>query len=106
MKKKKKRVRCKWHLKSYAGHPLYKTEKITLKKKILNNAFETIVADANHNYVLDPMNKVYRGQKHLLAHQFRYSFLKSLDAEKLTGFNIINLQIRFHNFIVRLTKED
>ena len=49
------------------------------------------------------MNKVYRGQKHLLAHQFRYSVLKSLDAEKLTGFNIINLQIRFHNFIVRLT---
>ena len=51
------------------------------------------------------MNKVYRGQKHLLANQFRYSVLKSLDAEKLTGFNIINLQIRFHNFIVRLTKE-
>ena len=32
-------------------------KKSLLKKKILNNAFETIVANANHNYVLDPMNK-------------------------------------------------
>ena len=97
MKKKKKKVRCEWHLKSYAGHPPYKTEKITLKKKILNNAFETIVANANHNYVLDPMNKVYRGQKQLL-------FLKVLMLKNSLG--LINLQIRFHNFIVRLTKED
>ena len=87
MKKKKKKVRCEWHLKSSAGHLPYKTEKISLKKKILNNAFETIVANVNHNYVLDPMNKVYRGQKQLLAYQFSYSVLKSLDAEKLIGFN-------------------
>lgn len=87
MKKKKKKVRCEWHLKSYAGHLPYKTEKISLKKKIVNNAFETIVANANHNYVLDAMNKVYRGQKQLLAYQFSYSVLKSLDAEKLIGFN-------------------
>ena len=78
---------CEWHLKSYAGHLPYKTEKITLKKKILNNAFETLVSNANNNYVLVPMNKVYGDQKHLLAHQFSYFVLKSLDAEKLTGFN-------------------
>ena len=50
-------------------------KKSLLKKNILNNAFETIVANANHNYVLDPMNKFYSGQKHLLAHQFSYSRL-------------------------------
>ena len=27
---------------------------------------KTIVANANHNYELDPMNMAYRGQKHLL----------------------------------------
>ena len=48
-------------------------QKKSLLKKILNNAFETIAANVNHNYVLDPMNKVYWGQKHLLAHQFSYS---------------------------------
>ena len=48
--------------------------------------------------MLDPVNKVYRGQKHLPAHQFSYSVLKRFDAEKFTG--LINLQIRFHNFIV------
>ena len=63
-----------------------KQKKITLKKKILNNAFETIVANSNHNYVLDPMNKAYRGQKHLLAHRYSYYVLQSLDAEKFTGF--------------------
>ena len=50
------------------------------------------------------MNKVYRGQKQLLAYQFSYSVLKSLDAENSLG--LINLQIRFHNFIVQVTKED
>ena len=74
--KKKKKVRCEWHLKSYAGHLPYKSEKITLKKKkVLNNAFESIVANANHNYVLDLMNKFFWGPKHLLAHQFSYSRL-------------------------------
>ena len=74
-------------MKSHAGHLPNKTEKITLTKKILNNAFETIVANGNHNYMLDPMNKVYQGQKHLLALQFSYSILKSRDAEKFTVFD-------------------
>ena len=43
-------------------------QKIALKKKILRNAYKTIVANGHHNYVLDPLNKVYRGQKHLLTH--------------------------------------
>ena len=34
-------------------------KKITLEKKILSNAYETIVANDNHNYMLDPMNKVH-----------------------------------------------
>ena len=49
-----------------AGHPPTKSVKITFKKKILSNAYETIVANGNHNYMLDPINKVYQGQKHLL----------------------------------------
>ena len=31
------------------------------------------------------MNKVYRGQKQLLAYQFSYSVLKSLDADLQKG---------------------
>ena len=37
-----------------AGHPPTKSVKITFKKKILSNAYETIVANGNHNYMLDP----------------------------------------------------
>ena len=33
-------------------------KKITLKMKILNNAYKTIVANGNHNYVIDPMNNI------------------------------------------------
>ena len=51
-----------------AGHLPTKSVKITFKKKILSNAYETIVANGNHNYMLDPINKVYQGQKHLLMH--------------------------------------
>ena len=69
------------------GTSQIKQKEITLKKKIGNNAFETIVANANHNYVLDPTNKVYRGQKHLVAYQHSYSVLISSNAEKFTGFN-------------------
>ena len=71
LKKEKKRenqkVRCEWDLKSHAGHAGHlpcKTEKVVLKKKILSNAYETIVANGNHNYMLDRMNKVYQGQTH------------------------------------------
>ena len=49
-----------------AGHLPTKSVKITFKKKILSNAYETIVANGNHNYTLDPIHKVYQGQKHLL----------------------------------------
>ena len=62
-----------WSLTQGTSH--INQKKSLLKKQILNNAFETIVAIANHNYVLDPMNKFYWGQKHLLAHQFSYSRL-------------------------------
>ena len=81
------KVRCKRDQNSYAGYVPNKTEKINLNKKIFSTAFETIVANADHNYVLDPINKVYLGQKHFLAHQFSYSILKSINAEKFTGFN-------------------
>ena len=43
-----------------AGHPPTKSVKITFKRKILSNAYETIVANGNHNYMLDPINKVYQ----------------------------------------------
>lgn len=64
-------VRYKRDRKSRAGHLPSRTEKITLEKRILSNAYETDVASGNHNYALDPMSKVYRGQKHLLPFQPR-----------------------------------
>ena len=35
---------------------------------MLSNAYQTIVVNGNLNYMLDRMNKVYQGQKHLLTH--------------------------------------
>ena len=61
-------VRYERDQKSRGGHLPSRAEKITLEKRILSNAYETAVASGNHNYALDPMNKVYRGQKHLLAY--------------------------------------
>ena len=43
-------------------------KKNILKKKMLSNAYESIVVNGNLNYMLDRMNKVYQGQKHLLTH--------------------------------------
>ena len=61
-KEKNLKVRCEWDLKSHAGHAGHlpsKTEKNTLKKKLLSNAYEIIVAIGNHNYMLDHINMVY-----------------------------------------------
>ena len=66
--KKDQMVRYERDQKSRGGHLPSRAEKITLEKRILSNAYETDVASGNHNYALDPMNKVYRGQKHLLAY--------------------------------------
>lgn len=58
-------VRYERDQKSRGGHLPSRAEKITLEKRILSNAYETDVASGNHNYAL---NKVYQGQKHLLAY--------------------------------------
>ena len=86
------KVRCKRDQNSYAGYVPNKTEKINLNKKIFSTAFETIVANADHNYLLDPINKVYLG----------ILFLKVLMLRN--SLDLINSQIRFHNFMGRLKK--
>ena len=48
-----------------AGHLPSKSVKITLKKKILSNAYEIIVANGNHNYMLDPIKKVFIRDKNV-----------------------------------------
>ena len=40
----------------------------TSQVKILRNAYETIVASGTHNYMQDPMNMVYRGQRHFFIY--------------------------------------
>ena len=49
---KNQKVRCEWDPKSHAGHAGHlssKTEKNIFKKKILSNAYETIVVNGNLN---------------------------------------------------------
>ena len=59
-KKKDQKVRCKWKSEVPCRAPPEQISK--------NHANETIVANGNHKYLQDPMNKVYQGQKHLLTH--------------------------------------